>query len=159
MTMSADASEEAGREPAGQPSVMDLIKSTLRELPGLISDRVDLLSLELHRAGLALAQMVALGLAAGIFAGTAWLALWAGVVLLLIDLGVNQFISVLIVLVINAVAVWLALLRLARLAPLLQLPATRRHLTVAKTPPIPQPPPTPEPAPKFHPSGGSSVLP
>lgn len=104
----------------------------MHELPGLISDRVELLSLELQRAGQVLAQIVALIVAAAILAVTAWLALWGGVMLALIGAGLHWAAASLIVLVINLCACGWAVARIRALAPLLQLPATRRHLTLSQ---------------------------
>jgi hypothetical protein len=100
-----------------------------RDLPGLISDRVDLLALELQRAARVLAQIVALLVAAAILAVTAWLVLWAGIAVAMVQLGLHWTLALLLALVLNAWAAWLALVRLRKLLLLLQLPATRRHLT------------------------------
>lgn len=131
------------------------LRGLLRELPGLVSDRVELLSLELQRAGQVLAQIVALIVAAAILGVTAWLALWGGVVLALIAIGLHWAVASLIVLCINLVACWAAVARVRTLAPLLRLPATRRHLTLSPSPSGPtassQPtaPSPDEPAPEF----------
>jgi len=111
----------------------------MHELPGLIGDRVELLSLELQRAGQVLAQIVALIVAAAILAVTAWLALWGGVMLALIGAGLHWAGASLLVLVINLGACWWAVARVRALAPLLQLPATRRHLTRSQPSTIRQP--------------------
>ena len=124
---SASASASAGHPP--QRGWWETLQSIWRELPGLVSDRVDLLSLELHRAGRALAQIVALLVGAAILGVTAWLALWAGVAVGLVELGLHWSLSLLLVLALNAGVAWLAIARLRRLLPLLRLPATRRHLT------------------------------
>ena len=116
----------------------------MHELPGLISDRIELLSLELQRAGKVLAQIVALIVAAAILAVTAWLALWGGVMVALIDAGLHWAAALLIVLVINLGACWWAVSRVRRLAPLLQLPATRRHLTLSQPSSASQSPPPDE---------------
>lgn len=102
------------------------------ELPGLVSDRIELLALELQRAGRVLAQIVALVVAAALLAVTAWLALWLGVMGALIGIGLHWAAASLIVLVINLGTCWWAVARVRALAPLLQLPATRRHLTVSR---------------------------
>lgn len=104
----------------------------MHELPGLISDRIELLSLELQRAGQVLAQIVALIVAAAILAVTAWLALWGGVMVALIGAGLHWAAASLIVLVINLGACGWAVARVRALAPLLHLPATRRHLTLSQ---------------------------
>ena len=99
------------------------------DLPGLLSDRVHLLSLELRRASNALGQMVALGLLAAILFATAWITLWIGLAEAFLALGLKWPWIVLLVLFVNlSAAVW-ALLRVKALAPLLALPATLRRLT------------------------------
>lgn len=99
------------------------------DLPGLLTDRVHLLSLELQRASNALGQMVALGLLAAILAATAWLTLWVGLAAAFLAVGLAWPWIVLLILVVNlSAAVW-AVLRVKALAPLLALPATLRQLT------------------------------
>jgi hypothetical protein len=123
------------------------LQSIWREMPGLVSDRVDLLTLELKRAGRALAQIVGLLIAAAILAVTAWIALWAGLAVGLIELGLHWSLSLLLVLVLNAAIAAVALGRLRRLLPLLALPATRRHLTPGRITEPTTPPDAPPPAP------------
>jgi hypothetical protein len=101
----------------------------LADLPGLLTDRVHLLALELRRASGALGQMVALGLLAAILFATAWIALWAGLAAGFIALGLAWPWAVLIVLAVNLSAAAWAVLRVKALAPLLALPATLRRLT------------------------------
>jgi uncharacterized membrane protein YqjE len=99
------------------------------DLPGLLSDRVRLLSLELRRASNALGQMVALGLLAAILFATAWITLWVGLAAAFLAVGLAWPWIVLLVLFINlAAGIW-ALMRVKALAPLLALPATLRRLT------------------------------
>lgn len=108
--------------------LVDLARSIVHELPALLGDRVELLSLELQRAGNALTKIVVLAAAAAIFALTAWLALWGALVGSLIALGWHPAPAHAMAMLINgAAAAWL--LRRARsLLALLGLPATRRHL-------------------------------
>ena len=131
---------------AVQPGWIEALRSIWQELPGLVSDRVDLLALEVQRAGRALAQMVAMVVAAAILAVTAWLALWAGIAVGLVELGLHWSLSLLLVLALNAVTAVLTVMRLRSLLPLLRLPATRRHLapgrTTASTEPATPPPDT-----------------
>ena len=99
------------------------------DLPGLLTDRVHLLSLELRRASNALGQMVALGLLAAILFATAWITVWVGLAAAFLAVGLAWPWIVLLVLVVNlSAAIW-ALLRVKALAPLLALPATLRRLT------------------------------
>lgn len=110
-------------------TLVDALQALLRELPGLVSDRVELFALELARAGQALARIVAWVVAIAILGVTAWIALWAGVVLALVELGLHWTLALLPVLLINLAAVAFAMGQVRRLTPRLSLPATRRHLT------------------------------
>ncbi|HEY6511496.1 MAG TPA: phage holin family protein [Burkholderiaceae bacterium] len=126
----ADSGRSPGAPPQGAApdSLLDLARSILRELPALVGERVELLSLELQQAGAALARLVALAAAAAIFALTAWLALWGVVVGLLMALGAHWALAHAVALLINAAAAGWALVRARSMARLLGLPATRRHL-------------------------------
>jgi hypothetical protein len=130
MAGSVPAGGDGGEEAAGA-SLLDSLQALLHELPGLISDRVELFALELARAGRALGRIVAWLVAIAIVGVTAWLALWAGVVVGLIQLGLHWALALLVVLAINLVAVIVGLKEVRRLATRLSLPATRRHLTMA----------------------------
>lgn len=132
--------EPPGPSAAPQPSWLASLQGLLHELPGLISDRIVLLSLELQRAGQVLAKIVALIVAAAILAVTAWLALWGGVMVALINAGLHWVAASLIVLVINLGACWWAVIRVRTLAPLLHLPATWRHLTLSQPSTASKPP-------------------
>lgn len=123
--------DRAGASAVPQPSWLASLEGLAHALPGLISDRIELLSLELQRAGQVLAQIVALIVGAAILAVTAWLALWGGVIVALIGSGLHWAPASLIVLVINLGACWWAVARVRALAPLLHLPATRRNLTLS----------------------------
>ncbi len=122
---------EAAFDRAGpaRQSLFESIGAVLRDLPGLVGDRVDLLSLELHRAGVALASMVAFLVVAAIVGSTGWLALCAAITLLLIERGLPGAAVLFGVMVVNLlIAVW-AVSKVRALAPLLKLPATRRQLS------------------------------
>jgi hypothetical protein len=123
--------------PATPDEVVSLpraVGALFADLPGLLSDRVHLLALELRRASSALGQMVALGLLAAILFATAWITLWVGLAAALLAVGLAWPWIVLLVLFVNlAAAVW-ALMRVKALAPLLALPATLRRLTDSDAP-------------------------
>ena len=116
------------RARSGGESLFDLAQSILRELPALLGDRVELLSLELQRAGNALVKLTILAAGAAILALTAWLALWSTLVGVLIALGWPAAGAHAMVVLVNAVAAAWALWRARGLFKLLGLPATRRHL-------------------------------
>ncbi len=143
-----------GAEPRG--SLFEMAASLWRELPGLVSDRVELLSLELRRAGRALAQIVALVIATAILGVTLWLMLWGVLVALLVVEWGWHWAPVLIgVALLNGLAAMLALRRVRALAPLLALPATQRHLTIRPAPAAN--PAAPPPAPGGSVGDGTSA--
>ena len=109
-------------------SLPKAVGALFADLPGLLTDRVHLLSLELRRASNALGQMVALGLLAAILLATAWLALWVGLAAAFLAVGLAWPWIVLLILFVNLVAAVWAVLRVKSLAPLLALPATLRQL-------------------------------
>ena len=109
-------------------SLLESVRAVVRDLPGLVGDRVDLLSLELQRAGVALASMVAWLVVGAIVGATSWLALCAAVTLLLIQQGLPGAAVLLGVTVVNLLIAWWAVHKVRALAPLLKLPATRRQL-------------------------------
>jgi hypothetical protein len=120
---------DAHRDDDEAMSLPKAATALLRDLPGLLTDRIHLLSLELRRASSALAQMVVLGLLAGILCATAWLALWVGITAALIMAGLAWPWACALVVFLNlAAAIW-AGLRAKALAPLLALPATLRRLS------------------------------
>jgi Putative Actinobacterial Holin-X, holin superfamily III len=110
-------------------SLPKAVSALFADLPGLLTDRVHLLALELRRASAALGQMVALGLLAAILFATAWIALWVGLAAAFLAVGLAWPWVVLLVLFVNlSAAVWAAL-RVKALAPMLALPATLRRLS------------------------------
>lgn len=115
----------------GSASIWHTAQALWRDLPGLLSDRVHLLALELKRASQALALMIGLVVGAVVLAATAWLALWVGITAALLETGLAWGWVFLIVLVLNLGGAAFALLRARSLAHLLTLPATVRRLTVA----------------------------
>lgn len=134
-TAQAGTPAQAGLDDLTSDSLLDNVKQVLRELPGLVSDRVHLLALELKRSGLALAQMVGLVVAAGVLLCTAWLALWTGIGVALVQAGLGWGWTLGLILLLNLGAAWLAVRRALALARFLALPATLRRLTLA--PPAP----------------------
>ena len=110
-------------------SLPKAVGALFADLPGLLTDRVHLLSLELRRASNALGQMVALGLLAAILVATAWLTLWVGLAAAFLAVGLAWPWIVLLVLFVNLTAAAWAVMRVKALAPLLALPATLRRLT------------------------------
>lgn len=148
--MTQPAPADAAPIPPAQESLLDTLKGIWQELPGLVSDRVEILSLELNRAGLALAQIAVLVVAAAILGVTAWLVLWGMAVGLLVMAGLHWLAALALALVANLLAALWAVSRARKLLPLLKLPATRRHLMVS---PSTRPPPVPPvPTPRHEPT-------
>lgn len=110
-------------------SLPKAVSALFADLPGLLTDRVHLLALELRRASAALGQMVALVLLAAILLATSWVTLWTGIAAALVASGLAWPWIVLLVLLTNLGAAAWALLRVKALVPLLALPATLRRLT------------------------------
>ena len=121
----ADAPDDA---PA---SLTRQLQALLRDLPGLFSDRVELLALEVQRAARGLAQVVVLIVAIAVLGVTAWLVLWAGAIRLLMAAGLSLEAALLVALLVNGLVMVLAVQRVRHLLPRLGLPATRRHLLPA----------------------------
>jgi uncharacterized membrane protein YqjE len=124
----ADAASSPGPDSEAL-SLPQQVVALLADLPGLVSDRVQLLSLELERASRALAQVLALALFTAILVATAWLSLWMGVAAALVKGGMSWPWACVVVMVANLVPAAWAARRLKALAPLLALPATLRRLT------------------------------
>ena len=106
----------------------NLLGGLLHELPGLISDRVELLSLELNRAGLALLHIVCLGLALTVLGLAGWLLLWTLVSAALVAAGLHWALALLGALLVHGLLGWWVVHRVRQLLPTIGLPATRRRL-------------------------------
>lgn len=116
----------------------DLFGGLLQELPGLISDRVELLSLELHRAGLALLHIACLALALTVLGLAGWLLLWTLVTAALVAAGLHWAMALLGALLVHGLLGWWVVHRVRQLLPGIGLPATRRRLMFkASTPSSP----------------------
>jgi hypothetical protein len=120
-----------GAAPDEGLSLPQAVRALFEDLPGVVSDRVRLLALELQRASRALGRIVALALLAAILFATAWTAFWCGIAGGLIAAGLAWPWVALAVLSVNFLAAVWAVTRVKALAPLLALPATLRRLTDA----------------------------
>jgi hypothetical protein len=116
----------ADAAPTGMLKTLQLL---LRDLPGLLGGRVEILALELHRAGLALVQMAMLVVVVAILGVTAWVVLWVGIVAALMAMGLHLALALGVALLLNLLAAWLALRRVVALLAVLKMPTTRRHFT------------------------------
>lgn len=126
--------DSAARFQAAEPSALHRLASLFDDLPGMVSDRVQLLALEAHRARLAATQALAYALGAALLGATAWLALWLGIVAAALESGVPWEWAVAAVVLINGgLACWAALRALGLLRSV-GLPATLRRLTLPGDP-------------------------
>ena len=148
MPMSTSTPDSTPDGQAAPESFLDTLRGIWRELPGLVSDRVELLSLELQRAGMALVQIALLGIALAVLGITAWLLLWGLVIATLALAGLHWTAAFLLALAVHLLLLAWVVQRVRTLFPVLGLPATRRHLTFPSPPvPMASPPPAPEDAP------------
>lgn len=122
--------------PRPELSFVQALGLVFDNLPGLVSDRVHLLALELRRAGVALGQMVALLVVALIAGLTAWFSIWFGVFVGLDALGMPWGWAAVLVVAVNGVVAWLAVRRATSMTALLKLPATMRSMTLAGVNPM-----------------------
>ena len=149
----SSANTAAPADAAKPESLLQTLQALWKDLPGLVSDRVEILSLELRRATLALVQVVMLIVAVAILGVTAWLVLWAGVVALMLAAGLHLAWALLIVLAVNLLAIVIATSRVRALLPSLSLSATRRHLRLSPSPEPASSEPHPHDRPDLSPAG------
>ena len=108
---------------SGQPRV-GCLQEVMAALPGLESDRLELLALELQRAGASLVPIMAQVVVTAILGATAWVALCSGLGLLLVAKGLSWPLALLTVLLVNLALAWVAVTRARRLVVNLGLPTT-----------------------------------
>lgn len=138
MTVAASSSAEAPdfTEPAPEShspgaGLLGEISGVIASARRVVSGMLDLVVLEGRRAGIALALMIGLGLAAAILAITAWMGVMAAVALGLMAAGCSPIVSILIVVVLNLAGAGGAVFVCIKKSKDLLFPATRRQ--VART--------------------------
>ena len=130
---SAAAVDDTAAADAPRDGIAGGLHGLLDDLRGAVGERVELLSLELSAAVDAAVQILVLLVATAIVAVTAWLAMWAVLVGLLVEAGLGWVWALLAVAALNVVATMVALAYARRLLPRLGMPATRRRLTWKST--------------------------
>ncbi|UXH80535.1 hypothetical protein [Roseateles amylovorans] len=103
------------------------LKGLTGSLRGMVQGRLLLLSLELQRAQQGLMSLVVLLVVAAIAGATAWLALWAGLAALAVQLGLSWPWACAAVLGANLLLLLWMVAAMKSLMPLLSLPASRRQ--------------------------------
>ena len=125
------ASPEGTRAPPH--SVLDELSDTFASARGVISDFLELLSLETRRAGLMLVWMVACGAVAAILVVTAWLGFMAALALWAVSLGIPWVTAVAVISLANLLGAAIMALACIRMSRDLLFPATRRQLEAKPT--------------------------
>lgn len=134
--MNTGETQGATSAPSQDASLMDLFRGIWREVPGLLSDRIELLSAELDRAGLVLLHLAQLGIAMAVLGITAWLMLWCLAVAGLALLGLHWLAAIAVGVAVQiALMIWV-FIRVKKLVPLLGLPVTRRRLRFSHPSPV-----------------------
>jgi hypothetical protein len=113
--------------------VLDELSDTFASARRVISDFLELLSLETRRAGLTLVWMVACGAVAAILAVTAWLGVMAALALWAVSLGISWEIAVAAISLANLLAAVIIALACMRMSRDLLFSATRRQLEAKPT--------------------------
>jgi uncharacterized membrane protein YqjE len=119
------APEEARSPPRG---VLDELSGTFASARRVISDFLELLSLETRRAGLTLVWMVACGTVAAILIVTAWFGFMAALALWAVSLGIPWVAAVTVIASANLLAAAIVASACMRMSRDLLFPATRRQL-------------------------------
>lgn len=128
---SADAPEFSEPAPKSNPpgtGVLGEVSNLFSSGRRIVSGFMDLVVLEGRRAGIALAWMLGLGLAAGLLAVTAWLGLMAMAALALLAADVSPILAILIVVVLNLAAAGGAVFVCVKKSKDLLFTASRRQI-------------------------------
>jgi hypothetical protein len=132
VSWTGDAPSGGKAAPGGtQPpphSVLDELSDTFATARRVVSDFLELLSLEARRAGLTFVWMVACGAVAAILVVTAWLGLMAALALSAVSLGIPWVTAVAVISLANLVAAAIMTSVCVRMSRDLLFPATKRQL-------------------------------
>ena len=126
-TSSTSEVPEGTRAPMG-PGVLASAQALLGDLRVAFQERVQLLSLELRQAGLALTQMIMFAVVVALLIVSAWLALMVGLFMASTAFGLHWSLAIGVVFAVNAggaVGLWL---KVRQLTMQLMLPATVRTI-------------------------------
>lgn len=122
--------EPARTEPR-RPDALRDARRLIEELPGLVSDRVHVFSLELARARRSLVLLVLMLGAAALCGTIGWAVLCGALVALALHFGIHWGWALFAIGFVHLLAAALLLDRARRRVPHLAFPATQRCLTVA----------------------------
>jgi len=127
------AARYPGQAP-GTVSLREAVFDLFDSLRASLSTRLELVALEGRRAGIALAQMLLVGVLGAILGISAWLVAVWGIAWGLMELGLAPWLAILVVIAANLIGAWICVLAVKKLAQRLLFPATLKHLHV-KNPP------------------------
>jgi hypothetical protein len=140
-TSGASAAGPTAAKPAENTDTHQPTAGVIEELSGalssartLLSNFLDLLSLEARRAGIALAWMIVCGVVAAVMIVTAWVGLMLAVAMELISLGFPTPAAIIVVAVINGGAGAMLIYLCIDMSQALLFPAARRQ--VARQSPV-----------------------
>lgn len=129
----ASSPEALGSEARQKPSsIFGELANTVGAIRRVISDFLELATLEAKRAGISLMWMVACGAIAAILAVTAWLSLVAAVAVWAVSYGISWTAALIAIALVNLVAAALAIWLSMSMSRDLLFSATRRQ--IATTP-------------------------
>ncbi len=117
----------------GAVSLREAVFDLFDSLRASLATRLELVALEGRRAGVALAQMMIVGVLGAILGISAWLVAVWGITWGLMELGLAPWLAIVLVIAANLIGAWLCVLAVKRLAQRLLFPATLRHLHVGKS--------------------------
>lgn len=127
------AARYPGQAP-GTVSLREAVFDLFESLRASLTTRLELVALEGRRAGIALAQMLLVGVLGAILGISAWLVAVWGIAWGLMELGLAPWLAILIVIAANLIGAWACVLVVKKLAQRLLFPATLKHLRVKHPP-------------------------
>lgn len=129
MSIATQGEGVKARDGVPAPGVIDELAGMFASARAVLSDFLDLLSLEARRAGLALMWMVVCGIIAAACIISAWLGLMAALVIGVVSLGYSSLLAVIAIALMNGVAGGLLIYRGISISHDLRFSATRRQLS------------------------------
>ncbi len=129
MSIATQAEGVNARDEAPAPGVIDELAGMFASARAVLSDFLDLLTLEARSAGLALMWMLVCGIIAAACVISAWLGLMAALVIGVVSLGYSPLLAVIAIALMNGAAGALLIYRGISISHDLRFSATRRRLS------------------------------
>lgn len=128
------SSKRTAESPPAAQGFFGAIAGAFSSVRQILADFVELVTIEIRRAGLTLVWMVALGAVSAMLIVAAWLCLMAVLALWLVSQGVAWIGAIVLVALLNLLAAAVAAFFCVRLSRNLLLPATQRQLKARASP-------------------------